>query len=62
MITHYKLVDGVALIEQYLNSGFEPFGNPHIESNGRVLQVMILREKDAKQEKATQDVKAAKGK
>lgn len=43
-ITSYKLVDGITLIEQYLKSGFEPYGNPHIEVNGRVLQVMVFYE------------------
>lgn len=67
-IIDYKLVDGVALIGQYLTAGYQPFGSPHIEVSGRVLQIMVHYEAEpAKQEKALQaktakDIVAAKGK
>ena len=69
-IIDYKLVDGVALIGQYLTAGYQPFGSPHIEVSGRVLQIMVHYEAEpAKQEKAAtlqaktaKDIVAAKGK
>jgi len=71
-ITDFRLVDGIPLINQYLKSEYQPYGSPHIEASGRVLQVMVCYEKEPEiqlgpelkvlQAKTAQDIKAAKGK
>lgn len=61
-ITSYKLVDGLPLINQYLASGYTVFGNPLIEANGRIMQVMILEEPEITlQAKTVVDIKEIKG-